>query len=253
MPIKIIEPQRLYRQISEQLRKLILAGEFPAGSRLPSERDLAIQLGVSRPSLREALIALEVQGYIEVRMGSGIYVCDPPARPDTQYDLSREEGPLEVVRARALLEGEVAAMAARVGTRAHFNAIAEAIDIMEAEAETGAVPLEADQLFHIRIAEATGNSVLISVVKQLFEYRMGPLFDHLQRHFESGDIWVQAIAEHRDILKALRSRDSEQARQAMQQHMGVAFKRLTSSLTARKPRIAAARRRKSNKTLTNEG
>ncbi|HWL28553.1 MAG TPA: GntR family transcriptional regulator, partial [Burkholderiaceae bacterium] len=71
MPIKIIEPQRLYRQISEQLRTLILAGEFPPGSRLPAERDLALQLGVSRPSLREALIALEVQGYIQVHMGSG--------------------------------------------------------------------------------------------------------------------------------------------------------------------------------------
>jgi len=247
MPIKIIEPQRLYRQISEQLRKLIVAGEFPAGSRLPAERELAVQLGVSRPSLREALIALEVQGYIEVHMGSGIYVCDPPARPRKKYDLSHEEGPLEVVRARALLEGEVAAMAARVGTRAHFTAIAEAIDIMEVEAQSGIVPLEADQLFHVRIAEATGNSVLIGVVKQLFEFRMGPLFDHLHRHFESGDIWLQAVAEHRDILKALRSRNPDLARAAMQQHMDVAFKRLTSSLIARKPRSAAAKGRKPSK------
>ena len=72
MPIQAIEPQRLYRQISNQLRELIIGGEFPVASRLPSERDLSVQLGVSRPSLREALIALEVEGYIEVRMGSGI-------------------------------------------------------------------------------------------------------------------------------------------------------------------------------------
>ncbi|MFL6716655.1 MAG: FadR/GntR family transcriptional regulator, partial [Burkholderiaceae bacterium] len=88
MPIQAIEPQRLYRQISNQLRELIVGGEFPLGSRLPSERDLSVQLGVSRPSLREALIALEVEGYIEVRMGSGIYVCEPPEQPAGGFDLS---------------------------------------------------------------------------------------------------------------------------------------------------------------------
>jgi DNA-binding FadR family transcriptional regulator len=74
MPLQTIEPRRLYRQIADQLRVLIDGGEFPAGARLPPERDLAVQLGVSRPSVREALIALEVEGRVEVRMGSGIYV-----------------------------------------------------------------------------------------------------------------------------------------------------------------------------------
>ena len=72
MPLQTIEPRRLYRQIAEQLRGLIRAGEYPVGARLPPERDLAAQLGVSRPSVREALIALEVEGLVEVRMGSGI-------------------------------------------------------------------------------------------------------------------------------------------------------------------------------------
>jgi DNA-binding FadR family transcriptional regulator len=72
MPIQTVEPQRLYRQIAEQLRQLMSSGEFAVGSRLPAERDLATQLGVSRPSVREALIALEVEGMIEVRTGSGI-------------------------------------------------------------------------------------------------------------------------------------------------------------------------------------
>jgi DNA-binding FadR family transcriptional regulator len=74
LPLQAIEPRRLYRQIADQLRALIAAGEFGLGSRLPPERDLAVQLGVSRPSVREALIALEVEGLVEVRMGSGIYV-----------------------------------------------------------------------------------------------------------------------------------------------------------------------------------
>ncbi|MDP3706832.1 MAG: GntR family transcriptional regulator, partial [Polaromonas sp.] len=74
--LQIVEPQRLYRQIAGQLRALISQGELAVGSRLPAERDLARQLGVSRPSVREALIALEVEGWVEVRTGSGVYVLD---------------------------------------------------------------------------------------------------------------------------------------------------------------------------------
>ena len=76
MPVQSIEPQRLYRQIAEQLRALIAQGEFATGDRLPAERDLARQFNVSRPSVREALIALEVEGWVEVRTGSGVYVQD---------------------------------------------------------------------------------------------------------------------------------------------------------------------------------
>jgi len=231
MPIQAIEPQRLYRQISNQLRELITAGEFPVGSRLPSERDLSVQLGVSRPSLREALIALEVEGYIEVRMGSGIYVCEPPAQPAAGFDLSAEEGPLELIQARALLEGEVAATAARLGKKRHFDAIAEAIDQMEVDALAGIRPIEADRLFHVRVAEATGNSVLVGVVRRMFDLRLGPLFDQLHSHFDTPDVWAQAVAEHREVLEALRARDPERARAAMRHHMDIAYRRLSSSLT----------------------
>src|SRR5947209_6594597 len=80
MPIQTIEPRRLYRQIADQIRTVIHAGEFRTGARLPPERDLARQLGVSRPSVREALIALEVEGLVEVRIGSGIYVRAVPTK-----------------------------------------------------------------------------------------------------------------------------------------------------------------------------
>lgn len=240
MPIQAIEPQRLYRQISNQLRELIVGGEFPVGSRLPSERDLSVQLGVSRPSLREALIALEVEGHIEVRMGSGIYVCEPPAQPAHGFDLSGEEGPLEVIQARALLEGEVAATAARLGKKRHFDAIREAIDQMEVDALAGIKPLDSDRLFHVRVAEATGNSVLVGVVRRMFDLRLGPLFDQLHSHFETAEVWAQAIAEHREVLAALRAKDPERARLAMRHHMDVAYRRLSSSLT-RSPKKPAAR------------
>ncbi|MGN6703078.1 MAG: FCD domain-containing protein [Burkholderiaceae bacterium] len=231
MPIQAVETQRLYRQISGQLRALILAGEFPVGSRLPAERDLSVQLGVSRPSLREALIALEVEGYIEVRMGSGIYVCEPPKAQPQTLDSATEEGPLELIRARALIEGEVAAVAARTGTKRQFDAIGEAIDSMEDDAKAGRKPLEADRLFHVRIAEASGNSVLVGVVRRLFDARLGTLFDQLHSHFETEEVWSQAIAEHREVLKALRSKNAAVARAAMQRHMEISYKRLTSSLT----------------------
>jgi DNA-binding FadR family transcriptional regulator len=241
MPIQAIESQRLYRQISSQLRTLILDGEFPVGSRLPAERNLAVQLGVSRPSLREALIALEVEGYIEVRMGSGIYVCEPPSpAAGGGFDLSGEEGPLELIRARAVVEGEIAAIAAKTGRKPQFDAVEEAIQMMEAAAGAGVTPIDADRLFHLRIAEATGNSVLVGVVGRLFDARLGPLFDQLHSHFETPDVWAQAIAEHREVLKALRAKDPAQARAALQKHMDIAYKRLTSSLT-RAPKKTAAR------------
>ena len=82
MPFQSIEPRRLYRQIADQIRELIRAGEFLAGSRLPPERDLAKQLGVSRPSVREALIALEVEGLVEVRIGSGINLLRPGVKAE---------------------------------------------------------------------------------------------------------------------------------------------------------------------------
>jgi DNA-binding FadR family transcriptional regulator len=239
MPIQAIESQRLYRQISSQLRTLILDGEFPVGSRLPAERNLAVQLGVSRPSLREALIALEVEGYIEVRMGSGIYVCEPPSPSSGGFDLSGEEGPLELIRARAVVEGEIAAIAAKTGRKPQFDAVEEAIEMMEAAASAGVTPIDADRLFHLRIAEATGNSVLVGVVGRLFDARLGPLFDQLHSHFETPEVWAQAIAEHREVLKALRAKDPALARAAIQKHMDIAYKRLTSSLT-RVPKKPAA-------------
>ncbi|WP_016835544.1 FadR/GntR family transcriptional regulator [Herbaspirillum lusitanum] len=229
MPIEAIEPQRLYRQISDQLRKLIVDGEFPVGSRLPSERDLSVQLGVSRPSLREALIALEVEGYIEVHMGSGIYVC-PPVQRERRIDLSSEEGPLELIRARAMLEGEVAYAAAKNGKKAQIDAIEEAFQQMIENTSAGANPLEADRLFHIRVAEATGNSVLVGLVTQLFDARLGPLFDRLHSHFDTIEVWNDAIEEHSRVMKALRARDPEMARQAMRRHMDIAFKRYSASL-----------------------
>src|SRR5688572_15537739 len=108
MPLQAVENRRLYRQIADQIAALIERGEYKAGQRLPPERDLAKQLGVSRPSVREALIALEVEGYVEVRVGSGVYVVGPRTE-DAAEPLSTDSGPFELIRARWLIEAECAA------------------------------------------------------------------------------------------------------------------------------------------------
>ena len=119
MPLQTVAPQRLYQQIAEQLRTLITAGEFTPGSRLPAERDLAKQLGVSRPSVREALIALEVEGWVEVRTGPGVYVQDRSNTAARGNPIALNEwGPLELIRARRVLEGEIASLAASMAKRA---------------------------------------------------------------------------------------------------------------------------------------
>ena len=101
MPVRVSSRARLYVQIAYQIRSLIDNGEFPPGSRFPSEREMAKRLGVSRPSVREALIALEVEGYVEVRPGSGILVSNPKGGTGK---FCSDEGPLEILQTRCLRE-----------------------------------------------------------------------------------------------------------------------------------------------------
>ncbi len=208
MPFQSIEPRRLYRQIADQIRTLIKSGEFQAGARLPPERDLAKQLGVSRPSVREALIALEVEGLVEVRIGSGIYV-QPMGEPKPAHTPPEAEaGPFELLRARHIIEAECAALAAKSAKKPQVAAIAEALDEMEGEMQVGEhQPLHGDRLFHLRIAEATGNGALVAVVKMLWEERTGTLYKQLEHHYDSPSLWESAMAEHRAVLKAIVAHD----------------------------------------------
>jgi len=231
MPIHSIEPRRLYRQIADQIRTLIRAGEFTAGSRLPPERDLARQLGVSRPSVREALIALEVEGLVDVRIGSGIYVLAPAGRNGTDQ-VQAALGPFELLRARGVIEGECAALAAKSAKKAQIEAMEEALDLMQKEMADEKQPLNADRLFHLRIAEATGNGALVQVVKMLWEERSGPLYKQLEHHYDSPQLWVSALAEHRAVLKSIAAHDSAAARTAMQRHLNQAYKRFSTGWDA---------------------
>jgi DNA-binding FadR family transcriptional regulator len=230
VPFQTIEPRRLYRQIADQIRALIRSGEFPAGSRLPPERDLAKQLGVSRPSVREALIALEVEHLVEVRIGSGIYVLGPAGRADGEEPpaVHAEAGPFELLRARYVIEGECAALAAKSAKKPQLAAIEDALDAMRREFEADKQPLAGDRLFHVRIAEATGNGALVAVVKMLWEERTGPLYKQLEHHYDTPALWSSAMAEHRSVVKAIAAHDAPGARAAMQRHLNQAYKRFST-------------------------
>ena len=227
MPFQSIEPRRLYRQIADQIRALIRSGEYATGSRLPPERDLARQLGVSRPSVREAVIALEVEGLVDVRIGSGIYVrpCD-----DAQAALPAEgeAGPFELLRARYLIESECAALAAKSVTRVQLQAMEGALGDMERDMAEGRQPLPGDRMFHLRIVEATGNGALVHVVRMLWDERAGPLYQQLEQHYDSPDLWQAAMAEHRVLLKAIAVHDARGARAAMRRHLNQAYKRFST-------------------------
>ena len=219
MPIEAIETRRLYRQIADQIARLIQQGEYLPATRLPSERDLAQQLGVSRPSVREALIALEIAGFVEVRTGSGIYVCQPENAGTLLPDDIAEPGPFELVAARRMIEGENCAIAAIAARDYDLYRIAETIDMMVQEFNEKSNAFDADRLFHIRIAEATGNSALAHVVHNLWEMRRGPMYRQFESHFDTSERHSQAIEEHSLILAALRQRDPEAARAAMHAHL----------------------------------
>jgi DNA-binding FadR family transcriptional regulator len=231
MPLQALEPRRLYRQIADQIRVLISKGEYGAGARLPPERDLARQLRVSRPSVREALIALEVEGLVDVRVGSGIYVAQPgrQRRNDALLDAS---GPFEVIRARWLIEAECAALAARNANPAQRRAIRAAHAGVIKESKRDHNPLAADRLFHVTIAEASGNSALVLVVQTLWDQRMGPLYRSLERKLEYPKMAAETVREHQAIVSAIVRRDPRAARSAMRQHMNRTHHRYIKEWTA---------------------
>ncbi|MGU3400499.1 FadR/GntR family transcriptional regulator [Brucellaceae bacterium D45D] len=216
MPV-IAEPRRLYQQIADRVRALIEDGQFPAGSRLPAERELAQQLGVSRPSLREALIALEIAGNVEIRMGSGIYVN---ARQDKRA-LSQAigESPLEIMQARQLVEGSVVVMACARMTPERLGELRTTLDAMRENVSSDRAAMELDRQFHLLLAGHAGNSVLVKVIRDLFDERHSPLTAQIRTRFENNDTWSLALAEHEIIYLALEARDPMQAQVAMQMHL----------------------------------
>ncbi|RKR07603.1 GntR family transcriptional regulator [Kushneria sinocarnis] len=251
MPLQAIRQQRLYRQIADQLHQLIERGEFPPGTLLPPERELAQTLGVSRASVREALIALEVIGQVEVRVGHGVLVGplvprgeqpvlgaaarQHPWQPDPELieaftlDPETEIPPHALLEARRLVEPEAAALAAGqmseealAGIRAAFERNV-ADNSSEIDARQQGQPYAAnhtgDRLFHIRIADACGNPAYALLIRHILGHQYGIMFRRLQDLYLTTDMKTRSQRQHREILEALERRDSEGARQAMRAHL----------------------------------
>ncbi|WP_175946576.1 MULTISPECIES: FadR/GntR family transcriptional regulator [unclassified Caballeronia] len=232
MSVKPPETRRLYLQIADKLRGLIEQKDFAPNGRLPSERELAQTLGVSRPSVREALVALELEGRVEIRMGSGVYICATPAAKPPRAEAELGESPIEIMNARSVIEGAIAASVAPFARPKALKALRTVYETMAREVENGLIPMSADRAFHVAIAQMSGNDVLVRTVGALYDERHSPLSSTLRGHFEGEETWAAALTEHRDILEALEARDAVQAQAAMQRHMRNSAARLMTKRKA---------------------
>lgn len=205
---------KLYGKIVQAIIADIADGIFPVGSRLPAERDLTERFQVSRPTIREAMIALEMKGLVEARKGSGVFVL-AAATADT--DRALDIGAFEITEARRLLEGEVAAVAATEINEAQLAELRGLLALMEQD-DTAAAE-DADRRFHIAIAEATGNAVIISAVADFWDMRFrSPLAREVLA--KAGSLGTESrMAEHGRILSALEARSPIDARLAMRDHL----------------------------------
>ena len=216
MPLKPVRPRRLYREIANQLVGMIASGELAAGERLPTERELCATLDVSRTSVREALIALELAGAVEVRSGSGVHVR-AGARTAPIDGAQPAFSPFETLAARLMIEPGAARLAAANASRAQVAGIAEAFRRLAHG--TLEARREGDRLFHFRIAEASGNTALTFVVDELWRRGSTPIGSRLEQLALDDARRARNIAEHRAVLEALRKRDPAAAARAMRTHL----------------------------------
>jgi GntR family transcriptional repressor for pyruvate dehydrogenase complex len=228
---------RLYKDIAKLLLGEIECGKFAIGARLPAERDLATLYGVSRPVIREAIIALEVQGLVQVRVGSGVYVLSLPGEKQIP---AGEVSAIELTEARLLIESETAALAATQITDEEIAELEHLVRQIAAENLDPKGTEEADCAFHSAIARATRNSALVEAVERLWELR-GISREAALLHEKARTANIKPVVdEHAAILDALKGRDPQMAREAMRAHLTQV---LESLLFATEQRAVEAARR----------
>ncbi len=246
-----ITGNKLYQRVAASITEAIETGRWSPGTRLPGERDLAEEYKVSRPTIREAMIALEMRGWIEARHGSGLYVTrrepDGGERADA---LNLDVGAFDLTEARILFEGEAVALAAVSITDEQIAEIEAILDDMGADDSNDPAVMDADRRFHLAIAAATDNAAIRSVVEYLWDLRTrSPLAANMFARAKRGGI-TPRVEEHRPILAALKARDPQGARNAMRRHLrGVvddlleateleAMERARSEIDARRDNVA---------------
>ncbi|RWR02373.1 GntR family transcriptional regulator [[Pantoea] beijingensis] len=225
MELPTLKVERLYRQISNLLIGCIKQGQFPAGAMLPPERELAKQLGVSRSSIREALIALEITGWVEIRTGNGVYVSNPI--PKSIEASSEDEFSLkDLIKARQVFEAMTAEMAARNATdeqRIELREITQDLIQLHINDEKF---LHEDKRFHLLISEMSGNEVLRDMMEHLWNKRKSSRFVRLESHYAETDFPLEMNRDHENIAQAIIDRDPQRARTCMELHLQHVYDRL---------------------------
>lgn len=216
---RAVRKTRVSEGIIEQVRDLITSGRLRLGDRLPSERELAQALSVSRSAVREAIRAMESLGFIEARAGEGTFVGTSAANPkgdaiagtlfqawDTQHKL------FEV---RRVIEPDLAALAARRATAEQMGRLRAILEEQAAQVRQGETGVKQDAGFHYRIAEATGNEVLVRIVDNLMDL----LSKTREASLQDDERRTRSLRQHRAILHAIEARDPRAAERRMRDHI----------------------------------
>lgn len=229
--MRLPKGKRLYQVVARQVARLIEEHRSDPNWRLPSERELAEELQVSRPSVREAIIALEMRGIVEVRGRAGIVIL-PPTASVLNFDAANTDvgaGPFEILEARKAVESSAAAIAATRATAQDLMLLEENIAGMErARTIEGTDP--ADREFHRIIAGMTGNAVIISMIEALWtQQESSRMWKAIHQRIYSADVQPLWIGQHYGILTALKLRNPEAANKAMWQHIASVASELMNS------------------------
>jgi GntR family transcriptional regulator, transcriptional repressor for pyruvate dehydrogenase complex len=217
---KTVQTSRLYEQIVQQIEDSITSGELKDGDQLPAERELAQQFGVSRTAVREAVKTLREKGLVEAYPGRGTFITNGTARSiqqtlDRMIRSGQTEGTVHLTEVREILEPEIAALAAQRVDEEMLSAMREAIAVMEAARQESEAFIEGDLDFHLALAEAAGNPLILSLIDSI----VGLLREQRTRTYFVNGGPERGQYHHRRILEAIEHRDAAGAREAMRAHL----------------------------------
>ena len=225
---QIGQRKRLYEEIAARIEQHLRSENFQPGDRLPPERELAQQLGVSRPSLREAMIALETAGLIEVLVGSGTFVrALAPEGFKLPWARAGDPGPgvREQFEARKLIEPELAYLAAEFITSEEIDILHKVVYAAAAKFAQGELAEVEDYTYHVTLAEASRNTVLAMLIRHLWDLRQGEMWFKLRARVVLPEHRMEVIADRREIVEALRRRDGVTAKSVMIRYLQRAERR----------------------------
>ncbi|MFJ4470944.1 FadR/GntR family transcriptional regulator [Streptomyces sp. NPDC089424] len=208
--------QRLYEQVLDRLRDYVTEGGLRAGDRLPPERDLAARLGVSRASVKQAIVVLEVQGLVEARHGGGTYlVRDTLEVEPVERMVDRRRRLPDVLEAREALETKLAELAAERREEDDLTAMRAALEHMAREIEQGGHGVEGDRLFHAAVTEAAHSALLAEFMRSIADQIAESRTESLRQPHRP----ARSLAQHQAILDAVEARRPRQAAAAMRRHV----------------------------------